>query len=1080
MGMRLAYLLLVLAAVLIITTGLAEPTGSLAPYTATFYTYRVPVTIDNTANSNTLSNYAVSFVIDTSALMRAGKMRGDCGDIRVYDSDGSTQLPYWVETGCGTTSTRIWVKVPSIPGGAKKTIYLTYGNLSLTSQSNPKSVFLFYSDGSDYSAWTQGTYACSQDTGNGDPAPSFKCPSGSGYYMFVNAGVQAGVLITFNTETTLLGDFFFAVNSTGAGQMYRIDSRSNWYSGFATTSSWTSWGGPSSGFTASANTWYRFAIVINSSTTATLYYLQSASPTPSLQGMTKLGSYTIAVKGPYIGLVGDQGGTSYYTWWDNIIVRPIANPEPTVTVGSEQAVPYTVGGYQAYVVYQVFKEDFSDGQWNFFVVSSSASGAGSWSSAASSGAWQVKASASSPSSGTATETVWFNFTPVWSVSLTLSVSSILGSGVYVDVYVNNVKVTSLSSTDGAVINPASTTLLARGGTVSVRIYAYAYSGYGATATGSTTIDDVVAVTAMQAAAPVTYVAYPDRTDYTIILTHSCYTIINATVKIPGDFSITSSTPAYTGRNSTHVWWYNANTQTITLKASSTTKVYPSFTWRPVYNLSLANATYIRLGQNITVYPRPTRFYVKNSTGYYLLGNLSLATPGEYSLAPLWENGTHASMLLSPTVHVVTYELAWRVDSNANTIYVTQMRYRWPTSYGYSYYYPNFTVVVKPQYLIATGSNGYAELPFSESQFQPGSVTMYVYDQYGIVDKPVTIPVRNLTIVNYEVYGTNVYDVHFVVNLTYHDGSLFTGRLYFSSNALRCPQYLDFNSTVRSWDVIITPYGGGANYINISSVYVADSDCIALKNHVTKYWLKFIVALTFDEIQLKDAYERGDILSGGFYVRNTGNFTLKDLKMRLRFRYEKNGYYYFDRMYNLTFGYYGTELPPQAGASILLDEANVKLLLLEGNYTMRVTFYSGDTIVLAELVLPFYVGKFYTLAFVCVNQNNQPLAGIKVVAIDINRMKAYSAVTGAEGMAQLKLPSGSYIAYADEHTIETYTTLTLDGDKVLRWTLVTPMAQQTIVVQQPYSITEGITWVVLLAVSGAILYAALKGRQGGGR
>jgi len=1077
MGMRLAYLLL-LFAVLIITTGLAEPTGSLAPYTATFYTYNVPVTIDNTANSNTLSNYAVSFVIDTSALMRAGKMRPDCGDIRVYDSDGATQLPYWVETGtCGTLATRIWVKVPSIPGGAKKTIYLTYGNLSLTSLSSGDSVFPLFDEFSgssvDASKWTV------QNPLSGSNAGSVTVSSG---YVYITSGSSSTTAIVstkaFTTPfavemswkhgSTVLG--YASITNVAGGSTN--DRLSFGYYGSTFYYLYVS-GGTSTTIQSvsrtAPTTWARVRIVWG----ANSYYFENGVQVNTVTQQSRYPDGSTV----YLQLQTINGGQMYVDW---VAVRPYASPEPTVTVGSEQAVPYTVGGYQAYVVYQMFKEDFSDGQWNFFAVSSSASGAGSWSSAASSGAWQVRASASSPSSGTATETVWFNFTPVWSVSLTLSASSVQGSGAYVDVYVNNVKVTSLSSTDGAIVNSVSTVLLAGGGTVSIRIYAYAYSGYSATATGTVTIDDVVAAVETNGVAPVTYVAYPDRTEYTVSLSHPCYAIINAAVRLPSDFAITSSTPAYTGRNATHVWWVNVNTQTITLQATSTAKVYPSFMWRPVYNASVINATYIRYGGNITVYPRPTRFYVKNSTGYYLLGNLSLATPGEYSLAPLWENGTHASLLLSPAIRVVTYELAWGVDSNANTLYVRQMRYRWPTSYGLGYYYPNFTVVLKPQNLTATGSNGYAELPFSESLFQPGSVTMYVFDAYSIVDKPVTIPVRNLTIVNFEVYGTNVYDVHLAVNLTYHDGSTFTGRLYLVSNALRYPQYLDFNATKRSWDVIITPYGGGANYINVSSVYVADSDCIVLKNRVTKYWLKFIVALAFDEIQLKDTYERGDILSGGFYVRNSGNFSLKDLKMRLRFRYEKNGYYYFDRMYNLSFGYYGTELPPQAGASILLDEANVKLLLLEGNYTLRVTFYSGDTIVLAELVLPFYVGKFYTLAFVCVNQNNQPLAGIKVVAIDINRMKAYSAVTGAEGMAQLKLPSGSYIAYADEHTIETYTTLTLDGDKVLRWTLVTPMAQQTIVVQQPYSITEGITWVVLLAVSGAILYAALRGRQGGGR
>jgi hypothetical protein len=60
-------------------------------------------------------------------------MRSDCGDIRFTDSDGQTQLNYWIESGCNTSSTKIWVKVPSIPANSTKTIYVYYGNSSATS-----------------------------------------------------------------------------------------------------------------------------------------------------------------------------------------------------------------------------------------------------------------------------------------------------------------------------------------------------------------------------------------------------------------------------------------------------------------------------------------------------------------------------------------------------------------------------------------------------------------------------------------------------------------------------------------------------------------------------------------------------------------------------------------------------------------------------------------------------------------------------------------------------------------------------------------------------------------------------------
>jgi alpha-tubulin suppressor-like RCC1 family protein len=50
-------------------------------------------------------------------------------------------LSYWIESGCNSANTKIWVKVPSIPGNSAKTIYAYYGNPNATSQSNGYSTF---------------------------------------------------------------------------------------------------------------------------------------------------------------------------------------------------------------------------------------------------------------------------------------------------------------------------------------------------------------------------------------------------------------------------------------------------------------------------------------------------------------------------------------------------------------------------------------------------------------------------------------------------------------------------------------------------------------------------------------------------------------------------------------------------------------------------------------------------------------------------------------------------------------------------------------------------------------------------
>ena len=92
------------------------------------WNYRVSVNIGNTGSS--LANFQIPINIGTSTLINAGKMQSDCDDIRVVDQNGNL-LTYWI-SGCGTTSTQIWPKIPSIPNGGA-TVYVYYGNPSAAS-----------------------------------------------------------------------------------------------------------------------------------------------------------------------------------------------------------------------------------------------------------------------------------------------------------------------------------------------------------------------------------------------------------------------------------------------------------------------------------------------------------------------------------------------------------------------------------------------------------------------------------------------------------------------------------------------------------------------------------------------------------------------------------------------------------------------------------------------------------------------------------------------------------------------------------------------------------------------------------
>ena len=91
----------------------------------TAYGNRKPVTI--THSGDTLTDADILVTIDTASLISAGKLQSDCDDLRFTDSDGTTDISYWLESGCNTSTTQAWVEVPSIPDGGK-TVYFYYNN----------------------------------------------------------------------------------------------------------------------------------------------------------------------------------------------------------------------------------------------------------------------------------------------------------------------------------------------------------------------------------------------------------------------------------------------------------------------------------------------------------------------------------------------------------------------------------------------------------------------------------------------------------------------------------------------------------------------------------------------------------------------------------------------------------------------------------------------------------------------------------------------------------------------------------------------------------------------------------------
>jgi len=113
--------------------------------------YRRSIFVSN--SDAPLINEDVLIEYDTKSLIQEGKLQEDCDDLRFIDSDDSTSLSYWIEGGCNTSDTQIWIKIPNLPQSGK-TVYMYYGNESApNAQEEWSGEFLLFKNSSCTDNW---------------------------------------------------------------------------------------------------------------------------------------------------------------------------------------------------------------------------------------------------------------------------------------------------------------------------------------------------------------------------------------------------------------------------------------------------------------------------------------------------------------------------------------------------------------------------------------------------------------------------------------------------------------------------------------------------------------------------------------------------------------------------------------------------------------------------------------------------------------------------------------------------------------------------------------------------------------
>jgi hypothetical protein len=119
-------------------------------------TYRSLVTVANPGGT-TLTGFQVHVILGAS--FDYSKAQATGADVRFTASDGTTMLPFWIESWSPTSSSAsLWVKVPTIDSVNGATLYMYYGNSTASSASNGNSTFDFFDDFSlgsiDSTKWT--------------------------------------------------------------------------------------------------------------------------------------------------------------------------------------------------------------------------------------------------------------------------------------------------------------------------------------------------------------------------------------------------------------------------------------------------------------------------------------------------------------------------------------------------------------------------------------------------------------------------------------------------------------------------------------------------------------------------------------------------------------------------------------------------------------------------------------------------------------------------------------------------------------------------------------------------------------
>jgi len=299
------------------TTTSTTTTTTIPSWYFSNWDYRKPINISNTAGD--LTNYQVRIVHNFSAEYSAGKINTTCKDIRFTyynaSADTETEIPFWIEA-CNLSSDdnmTAWVNATYLENNTNTTIYMYYGNSSASSASDGDATFEFFDDFDDGTKFTEVSQPYGDPHVCGFP----------NYVEFYNAnGEEYMKAVCFDH-----GELRVSPNLPSSDYFIRL----KWRSGS------DAFGGVNCAYTlldnqygASCNIPNR-VIVINSNSV-----YEKGGKLTNYQEMKEL-TFEGAINSLYLAFTTSSGSSAYYTYYNEILVRKYASPEPSVSFGEEES-----------------------------------------------------------------------------------------------------------------------------------------------------------------------------------------------------------------------------------------------------------------------------------------------------------------------------------------------------------------------------------------------------------------------------------------------------------------------------------------------------------------------------------------------------------------------------------------------------------------------------------------------------------------------------------------------------------------------------------------------------------------------